>query len=100
MNDRRLIAAADLPRAGGLALVNDVRRFVRRYVVMTNEQLLVVTLWVVHTHCVEAFEQTPYLAVTSPEKQCGKSRLLETTELLVAQPWQTVLPSGSRAPRR
>lgn len=98
--DRRLVEASDLPRAVGLQLVNDVRRFIRRYVVMTNEQLLVVTLWVFHTHCVDAFEQTPYLAVTSPEKQCGKSRLLETMELLVARPWQTVLPSEAVVYRR
>lgn len=99
--NRRLIDANDLLKAGsGLALVKDVRRFVRRYVVMTNEQLLVTTLWVLHTHCIQAFEQTPYLAVTSPEKQCGKSRLLETLDLLVARPWQTVLPSEAVVYRR
>ena len=49
---------------------------------MSRPKLLVVALWVIHTHCVQHIEQTPYLAVTSPEKQCGKSRLLETLELL------------------
>ena len=74
-------------------LVADLVAFIRAYVVMTPEKLLVVALWVIHTHCVEVFEQTPYLAVTSPEKQCGKSRLLEVLELLAARPWPTVLPS-------
>ena len=74
-------------------LINDLAAFIRRFVVVTPEQLLVVALWVVHTHCVERFAQTPYLAVTSPEKQCGKSRLLEVLDLLVPRPWMTVTPS-------
>lgn len=74
-------------------LVEDVVRFIRRYVVMSRSQTLLVALWAIHTHCIEAFEQTPYLAVTSPEKQSGKSRLLESLELIVARAWMTVLPS-------
>lgn len=74
-------------------LVADITAFLRRYVVMAPEKLLAIALWIIHTHCVEEFDQTPYLAVTSPEKQCGKSRLLEVLELLVARPWPTVLPS-------
>ena len=80
-------------RADETSLVADLAAFVRRYVVMTPAQLLVVALWVVHTHCIEVADQTPYLAVTSPEKQCGKSRLLETLELVCARPWFQVLPS-------
>jgi hypothetical protein len=53
----------------------------------------VLALWVIHTHCAQIAEQTPYLAITSPEKQCGKSRLLEVLELLCARAWPTVLPS-------
>ena len=75
------------------ALVLEMVRFIRMYVVMTPEQLLVTALWVIHTHCVSVFDQTPYLAVTSPEKQCGKSRLLETLELVVARPWPAITPS-------
>lgn len=74
-------------------LVYDLMAFIRRYVVMTREQLLVTALWIIHTHCIEAVEQTPYLAVTSPEKRCGKSRLLETIELLSARSWSAIMPS-------
>ena len=74
-------------------LVYDVMAFVRSYVVLSREQLMVLALWAIHTHCVREFEQTPYITVTSPEKRCGKSRLLETMELLVARPWQATLPS-------
>jgi Protein of unknown function (DUF3631) len=75
------------------SLVAEVMQFIRRYVVLSEAQNRIVALWVIHTHCVEVFEQTPYLAVTSPEKGCGKTRLIETINVLVARPWQTVTPS-------
>jgi hypothetical protein len=64
-----------------------------KYLVMTEQQKLVVSLWIVHAHLVGELEQTVYLTVTSPQKQCGKSRLLELLELLVPRPWMTVMPS-------
>jgi Protein of unknown function (DUF3631) len=74
-------------------LVQDIAAFLRRYVVMNESQATVVALWIVHTHCIDAAEQTPYLAITSPEKQCGKTRLLEVLEVLCARPWRVSLPS-------
>jgi hypothetical protein len=70
-----------------------LQALIGKYLVMTPQQCLVVALWIVHTHCVQHFEQTPYLTVTSPQRQCGKSRLLELMELLVPQPWSTIMPS-------
>jgi hypothetical protein len=75
------------------SVIVDLTSLIRRYVVMSEEQLLVVALWVVHTHSIQHCEQTPYLSITSPERRCGKSRLLEVLELLVARPWNTVIPS-------
>jgi hypothetical protein len=75
------------------ALLDDLISFIRRFVVMSDDKLLVVALWIIHTYCAAATDQTPYLAVTSPEKQCGKSRLLEVLELLVERPWMAVNPS-------
>jgi hypothetical protein len=62
---------------------------VRRYIALVAAEADVIALWIVHTHCLEAAHSTPYLAITSAEKQCGKSRLLEFLELLVANPWLT-----------
>jgi len=90
------VALADLvatAQAGKLGLLGEVVAFVREYVVMTPAQLVAVALWIMHTHVVEAAEQTPYLLFTSPEKQCGKTRALETVELLVVRPWNAVMPS-------
>jgi hypothetical protein len=43
-----------------------------------------VTLWAAHTHLVHSFGSTPRLAVLSPEKECGKTRVLELLELVCA----------------
>jgi len=74
-------------------LVGELVEFIQRYVVMTPEQALVCALWAIHTHCFEWFEQTPYLAITSPEKRCGKTRLMEVIDQIVARPWMAIQPS-------
>jgi hypothetical protein len=66
---------------------------IKDYVVMSDEQRLIVALWIVHAHMVQHFEQTPYLTVTSPQRQCGKSRLLELLELLIPRPWIAITPT-------
>ncbi len=53
----------------------------------------VLALWAAHTHAIEAFEDTPFLAVTSAEPESGKTRVLEVLDLLVRHPWKVVLPS-------
>jgi len=75
------------------SLVDEVQRFIARYVVMDDDQRLVVALWVLHTYVFEVFTQTPYLAVNSPEKQCGKSTLLGVLEHSCNRPWNTCNPS-------
>ena len=76
-------------------LLDEVAAFVRRYVVVTTSQLVAVTLWVAHTYATDNFDVTPYLAVTSPERRSGKTRLLDVLELLVARPWRAIEPSDA-----
>jgi hypothetical protein len=60
-----------------------IEQFLRRYVVFARtETIVAVVLWVAHTHAIERAEATPYLAISSPEKQSGKTRLLECIQLL------------------
>ena len=70
------------------------------YMVMSPEALDTCALWVAHTHVVEAFDTTPYLEVTSPERRCGKSLLIELLELLVDSPWKAINPSEATLYRR
>jgi hypothetical protein len=66
---------------------------IRAYVVMSAEQADAAALWAAHTHALDAFETTPFLDLTSPEKRCGKSRTLDVLELIVARPWRTIMPT-------
>ena len=63
--------------------------FLRRFVVLTDDQACAIVLWVAHTHAIEAAAVTAYLTVTSSEKRSGKTRLLEVLRLIVAKPWLT-----------
>jgi hypothetical protein len=85
-SDRRLTFGR---RSEGATLLEAICTFVRRFVLLSDAQITVIAAWVVHTHAVTAAETTPYLAITSAEKQCGKTRLLETLEVLVHKPWHT-----------
>jgi Protein of unknown function (DUF3631) len=67
-------------------LLDDVCKFLRRFVVMSDIQTDASALWTAHTHAIEAAEATPYLAVTSAVKGSGKSRLREALELIVSKP--------------
>lgn len=63
-----------------------LEEFIRKYVVVSNDQALTLALWIAHTHGFEASIATPYLAVTSPVKRSGKSRVLEALDLVVRDP--------------
>src|SRR5262245_804849 len=85
------------PRTGPNALANlldALRAFFGGYVVLAAPaQSVAIALWAASTYVFEHFDAAPYLAVTSPEKRSGKTRLLDALELLVARPWRAVLPS-------
>lgn len=74
----------------GAQVLDDVREFVCRYVKLPSSAAeIAITLWIAHTHALEAADSTPYLSIQSPEKRSGKTRLLEVLELVVAQPLRT-----------
>jgi hypothetical protein len=75
------------PKPGDVAaLLDAAEAFLRRYVALSEAQYVAVTLWVAHAHALDATSTTAYLHVTSPEAECGKSRLLECLEPLVPTP--------------
>lgn len=78
----------------GAAVLGEVERFLRRFMVMTEAQFAAVTLWIAHTHAIDACVFTPYLWIGSAEKRCAKSRLLEVLFYLVRRPWNTSGVSG------
>jgi len=67
---------------GGL-LLNDLEAYYRKYVRIPEEAYPVAAAWVLHCHAFIAFTRTPYLHLTSPVPECGKTVFLEITENLV-----------------
>jgi hypothetical protein len=60
-----------------------VEKLVRRFVILPSDAgYFTAALFVLHTWAFTAAHATPYLVVESPEKQSGKSRLLEVLELV------------------
>ena len=55
-----------------LPLLTEVEGFIRRFVVLSDEQAAAVVLWVAHTHALAAAWATPYLSITSAEMESGK----------------------------
>jgi Protein of unknown function (DUF3631) len=73
----------------GAALLNEIAAAVRRYIVMLDHSADITALWVAHTYLIELFTVSPRLAVTSPEKGCGKTTLLDVLSRLVRRPLPT-----------
>lgn len=65
-------------------LLTQIYDFTGRFVAYPSEHAHVAhTLWIAHTHFMDAWESTPRIAFLSPEPESGKTRALEVTELLV-----------------
>jgi putative DNA primase/helicase len=73
----------------GSALIDEIMEGVGRYVVLPADAALAVALWVLHAHCFDSFSCTPRLAITAPEKRCGKTTLLDVIKPLVPRALQT-----------
>jgi putative DNA primase/helicase len=67
----------------GAKLLDAIAVEVRRYVVMAPGAVITVALWVMHSYLIGKFMISPRLAITSPEKRCGKTTLLDVLERLV-----------------
>ena len=74
-------------------LVERIEAFIKSYVVLPAGLHLVVTLWAAATWFADGFDCFPYLALVSPTKRCGKTRLQEVLELTVRDPWRGTTPS-------
>jgi hypothetical protein len=74
-------------------LLDQTERFITSYVRMGAEEAVAATLFVAYSHVVDAFRVAPYLNITSPEPECGKTILLEALELLVREPWLVSQPT-------
>jgi len=73
----------------GAALLDDICTTVKSYLVLPDGGAEILSLWAVHTHAFECFGHSPRLAITAPEKGCGKTTALDVLQMLVARPLPT-----------
>jgi hypothetical protein len=89
-------AAASVERDQGAVLLEEVYRFISRFVVYPSEAAQVAhVLWIAHAHLMGAWESTPRIAFLSPEPASGKTRSMEVSELLVPDPVAAVNVNAS-----
>jgi len=74
----------------GVEVLDDLRQVLTKYVVLPSPEATdAVVLWITATHGLPAFEHATRLAIHSPIKRCGKSRLLEIVEATSHNPIPT-----------
>ena len=67
------------------ATLDGIMDLIRRYVFMGRDEAIILTLWVVHTWCLEATRFTPYIHLRSAMPREGKSRVLDVLGFLAAR---------------
>jgi len=79
-----------LPAEDGAKLRDQVHAALSRYVVLPSiEAYNAVSLWIAATHAQLSWQAAPRLTIKSPEKRCGKSRLLDLAEAMSWRPFVT-----------
>src|SRR6266566_4019400 len=73
----------------GAALLDELVAAIRRYVVMNESDACATALWIVYTYAYDLFYISPRLAITSPQKRCGKTTLIDVLARLVSRPLTT-----------
>jgi hypothetical protein len=69
--------------ATGADLLADLRHFFTRFAVFRDKRIpLLLAAWTLGTYVYRVFQVFPYLALRSPDKRCGKSRVLDLLSLL------------------
>jgi Protein of unknown function (DUF3631) len=76
-------------------LLDDLCKAIGQHVVLPEGGAEAMALWAVHTHVFDCLNHSPRLAITSPEKGCGKTTALDVLRELVARPLATSNVTGS-----
>jgi hypothetical protein len=77
-------------------VMSELEATIARHVVFPSDhESVALTLWVGHTHAIEVAWFSPYLHLTSPDRESGKTRGLEVLEPLVPDGHRMVLPTAA-----
>ena len=72
-----------LAHKGGEAILQTIINTLNRYIYLPDNMAVPIACWCLGTYCFDNWLLYPKLLITSPEKRCGKTTLLETLEGLV-----------------
>ena len=61
----------------GPAMIDTIASTITRYIALPEHAAHAISLWILHCYAFEAAFVSPILAITSPEKRCGKTTLVE-----------------------
>jgi putative DNA primase/helicase len=75
-----------LSPVNGATLLNAIQELIERYAILPAGASVALALWILHTYLLDAAEASPILAITSPEKRCGKTVVLELMQALTFKP--------------
>lgn len=67
----------------GAELLDAIAQVCACYVVLPDGAAVAAALWTLHTYLIDVLHVSPILALTSPQKRCGKSTLLDVLRALV-----------------
>ena len=89
-----------MPEPDGVELLDELHAAFGRYVIFPSPEAHdAVVLWCAATHGQPAWEHAPRLTPISPEKRCGKSRLMDVAEAVCHQVLITVNASTAAVVR-
>ena len=70
-------------------LLDNIENFILKHAILPDGASTAITLWCLATFCINYFRIFPKLVLTSPEKKCGKSTVLDLIEGFVHKPLMT-----------
>src|SRR5206468_3740485 len=70
----------------GRTLLDELRDFLRRVVVLPMWAAEILALWIVHTYAFELRQVATYIGIESPKRRCGKTTLMTLLSELVNRP--------------
>lgn len=70
----------------GEELIKEIILLIEDVVKVENGYSFIIALWVIHSWIFDLFEVSPYLAINSPTKRCGKTRLVSLVQSLTQRP--------------
>lgn len=79
----------------GAALLAELQATILRFCILPEHSAPLMAAWIMHAWAHSAAEISPVLAITSPEKRCGKTTALSVVSILVPRPMDTVNISTS-----